>query len=174
MTLPVNPVVPGLSGDRFRVIYQISGTEEEARSLAETARVEQSVEFPAELVPDGDIRDCIMGQLEAFEPAGERRHLATISFAVESAGAELTQLLNLLWGTGSFFPGFRVERIELPSSFLAHYRGPCFRRRGSARACQDLRPAAGLHRDQTDGLDAAAPGRHGLCVRAGRHGPHQG
>jgi ribulose-bisphosphate carboxylase large chain len=126
MTLPVRPAVPGLSGERFRVQYQISGVEADARSLAETARVEQSVEFPAELVPDGDIRDQIMGQLDAFEPAGERRYLATISFAVETAGAELTQLLNLLWGTGSFFPGFRVERIELPPSLLAHYRGPRF------------------------------------------------
>ena len=126
MTLPVSPAVSGLSGDRFRVTYQISGTEAEARSLAETARVEQSVEFPAELVPDGDIRDRIMGQLESFEPCGEGRFLATISFAVESAGAELTQLINLLWGTGSFFPGFRVERAELPPSLLAHYRGPRF------------------------------------------------
>jgi ribulose-bisphosphate carboxylase large chain len=126
MTLPVRPAVPGLSGERFRVQYQIRGAEDEARTLAETARVEQSVEFPAELVPDGDIRDCIMGQLEAFEPAGERRYQATISFAVESAGVELTQLLNLLWGTGSFFPGFRVERVELPPNLLATYRGPRF------------------------------------------------
>ena len=48
MTLPVRPVVPGLSGERFRVRYQITGTEDEAWSLAETARVEQSVEFPAD------------------------------------------------------------------------------------------------------------------------------
>ena len=126
MTLPVRPAVPGLSGERFRVQYQITGTEDEARSLAETARVEQSVEFPAELVPDGDIRDCIMGQLEGFEQTGYRRYLATISFAVESAGAELTQLLNLLWGTGSFFAGFRVERVELPPNLLAAYHGPRF------------------------------------------------
>jgi len=126
MTLPLRPVVPGLSGERFKVDYQITGAEAEARSLAETARVEQSVEFPAELVPDGDIRDRIMGQLEAFEPVGEGRFRATISFAVESAGTELTQLINLLWGTGSFFPGFRVERAELPESLLAHYRGPRF------------------------------------------------
>ncbi len=126
MTLPVRPAVPGLSGERLRVVYQISGGEEAARSLAETARVEQSVEFPAELVPDGDIRDSIMGQVETFEPIGERRYRATISFAVETAGAELTQLLNLLWGTGSFFPGFRVERMDLPPSLLAHYRGPRF------------------------------------------------
>jgi ribulose-bisphosphate carboxylase large chain len=126
MTLPVRPAVPGLSGERFRVKYQITGGEDEARSLAESARVEQSVEFPAELVPDGDIRDHIMGQLEAFEQTGDRHYRATISFAVETAGEELTQLLNLMWGTGSFFPGFRVERIELPPSLLAHYRGPRF------------------------------------------------
>ena len=127
MTLPVRPAVPGLSGERFRVKYHIAGGEAEARWSGRDARVEQSVEFPAELVPDGDIRDCIMGQLEAFERTGDRRYLATISFAVETAGEELTQLLNLMWGTGSFFPGLRVERIELPPSLLAHYRGPRFR-----------------------------------------------
>jgi len=126
MTLPVKPAVLGLSGERFQVRYQITGTEEEARSLAQTACVEQSVEFPAELVPEGDIRDSIMGRLETFEPAGARRYLATISFAVETAGAEFPQLLNLLWGTGSFFPGFRVDRITLPPSLLANYRGPRF------------------------------------------------
>jgi ribulose-bisphosphate carboxylase large chain len=31
-----------------------------------------------------------------------------------------------LWGTGSFFPGFRVERVELPPNLLATYRGPRF------------------------------------------------
>jgi hypothetical protein len=104
--------VPGLSGERFLVRYEIAGTSDEAKSLAELARVEQSVEFPAELVPDGDIRECLVGRLESLEECGEQRYLASISFAVESAGAEFTQLLNLVWGTGNFFAGFRVKSLR--------------------------------------------------------------
>jgi ribulose-bisphosphate carboxylase large chain len=126
MTLPFRPAVAGLSGERFQVRYQLTGTEAEARSLAETACVEQSVEFPAELIPDGDIRDQVTGRLEAFEPAGSGCYFASISFPVESAAGELTQLLNLIWGTGSFFGGFRADRVALPPGLLAQFRGPRF------------------------------------------------
>ncbi len=126
MTLPVRPAVAGLSGTRFQVRYQLTGDEAAARSLAETACVEQSVEFPAELIPEGAIRDEVTGRLEAFVPGGDGRYFATISFPIESAAGELTQLLNLVWGTGSFFGGFRADRIELPPQLLAQFRGPRF------------------------------------------------
>jgi len=126
MTLPVRPAVPGLSGERFAVRYWLAGSEADARALAEAARVEQSVEFPAELIPEGDIRDHITGRLEGLERSPDGGYLAAISFAVETTGRELPQLLNLCWGTGSFFGGFRVERLDLPEGLLALYRGPRF------------------------------------------------
>ncbi len=126
MTLPVRPVVAGLSGARFRVQYQLAGSQAEARSLAQTACIEQSVEFPAELVPDGDIREQVTGRLEAFEAAAPGRYLASISFPVESTAGELTQLLNLIWGTGSFFGSFRADRVDLPDGLLCRFRGPRF------------------------------------------------
>ena len=86
MTLPVRPAVLACLETVSGSLIRFPGPKLRPGSLAETARVEQSVEFPAELVPDGDIRDHIMGQLEAFEPCGEGRFLATISFAVESVG----------------------------------------------------------------------------------------
>jgi ribulose-bisphosphate carboxylase large chain len=104
----------------------LAGSEAEARSLAETACIEQSVEFPAELVPDGDIREQVTGRLEAFEAAGPGRYLASISFPVESTAGELTQLLNLIWGTGSFFGYFRANRVDLPDGLLSRFRGPRF------------------------------------------------
>ncbi len=136
MTLPEYLRVPGLSGERFHVTYQLTGGEAEARALAEVITIEQSVEFPAHLIPDGDIRDHLVGRLEALEPADGGRYHARVSFAVESAGRELTQLLNMLWGTGSLLSNVRVERVELPDSLLAAYRGPRF---GSAGFRQILR-----------------------------------
>jgi len=130
MTLPERPPVPGLSGERFRVTYLLTGNEEEARALAEVIKIEQSVEFPAHLVPDGDIRDQIMGRVEAFKPAGPGAYYATISFAVEIAGRELTQLLNVIWGTGSLLSNVKVDRVKLPDSMLAAYRGPRFGTQG--------------------------------------------
>jgi ribulose-bisphosphate carboxylase large chain len=130
MTLPERPPVPGLSGERFSVTYRLTGSEDEARALAEVIKVEQSVEFPAPLIPDGDIRDHLVGRVEAFKPAGPGAYYATISYAVEIAGRELTQLLNVMWGTGSLLSNLKVDRVKLPDSLLAAYRGPRFGTQG--------------------------------------------
>jgi ribulose-bisphosphate carboxylase large chain len=130
VTLPERPVVPGLSGDRFRVTYLLTGSEEEARALAEVIKIEQSVEFPAGLIPEGDIQDHLVGRVEALKPAEQGGYYATISFAVESAGRELTQLLNMMWGTGSLLSNLKVDRVKLPDSLLAAYRGPRFGTQG--------------------------------------------
>jgi ribulose-bisphosphate carboxylase large chain len=50
----------------------------------------------------------LVGRIESFEPAGERGFEVAISYAVEVAGAELPQLLNLLFGNSSIKPGVRV------------------------------------------------------------------
>ncbi len=130
MTLPIRPTVPGLSGDRFRVIYALTGNESEAEASAHNICVEQTIEFPYDLAPEGDIRDHIVGQIDDLEPMDDGRFAATISYAIETAGRELTQLLNVVFGNSSIKAGVRVERLELPDSLLAHYRGPRFGEQG--------------------------------------------
>ena len=61
-------VILNLSGERFLVTYRLTGDEAEARSKAEDICVEQTIEFPAELVPEGDIRSQIMGRIESLQP----------------------------------------------------------------------------------------------------------
>jgi S-methyl-5-thioribulose 1-phosphate isomerase len=136
MTLPERPIVPGLSGERFKVTYLLTGAEDEARALAEVIKIEQSVEFPAHLIPEGDIQDQLVGRVEAFKPAGEGGYYTTISFAVESAGQELTQLLNMMWGTGSLLSNVKVDRVKLPDAMLAAYRGPRFGTQGLRKILQ--------------------------------------
>jgi ribulose-bisphosphate carboxylase large chain len=132
MTLPQahELSLPDLSGDRFHVHYLVTGSEEEARVKAEQVTVEQTVEFPVHLIPESDITRFLVGQIERFEKVGEGRYAVTISYAVESAGADLPQLLNVIQGLSSLILGVRVERLEFPDSLLRLYRGPRFGRKG--------------------------------------------
>lgn len=126
MTLPESVHVPGLSGERFFVHYRLLCPEEEGRAKAEDICIEQTIEFPADLAPAGDIPGHIFGRIESLEPLGNGTFSATISYAVETVGSELTQLLNVIFGNISIKPGIRVERIDLPASLLAVFRGPRF------------------------------------------------
>ncbi|MCC6804999.1 MAG: ribulose 1,5-bisphosphate carboxylase large subunit [Anaerolineae bacterium] len=132
MTLPDRVYVPGLSGERFVVHYALSGVPNE-RDAAEKAAdicLEQTVEFPADLLPPGDIPDQIVGHIESLTPGANGGYDAVISYPVEAAGTELTQLLNVVFGNSSIKPGIRVERMTLPESLLAVFRGPRFGRAG--------------------------------------------
>lgn len=115
-----------LSNTRFRVLYQLAGDEELALARAKDICLEQTVEIPPELVPEGDIAEKIVGRIESFEKAGEGRYRALISFAVESCGFELLQLLNVVFGNISIKPGIRVLQIDLPDGLLEHFQGPRF------------------------------------------------
>ncbi len=122
-----------LSGDRFRVVYHLTGSPAHARSVAEEICVEQTIEFPADLITRSDIRDQIFGQVEALQPLDEHRCEVTISYAVETASGELPQLLNVLFGNISLKPGIRLWRLELGDELLSSFRGPRFGRAGWRR-----------------------------------------
>jgi ribulose-bisphosphate carboxylase large chain len=112
------------------VVYHLFGPAEEARAKAEDICLEQTVEFPTDLVPAGAIQDSIVGQIESLTALGPQQHEAIISYADETGGAELPQLLNVIFGNISIKPGIRVERLELSEGVLAHYRGPRFGQQG--------------------------------------------
>ncbi len=118
--------VEPLSGVRFSVSYSLTGTEEQALARAKDICYEQTVEFPEDLTPPGDIREHIVGRIEALVPSAPGCFLATISYAVETAGCDLVQLLNVVYGNISIKAGIKVERLALPEEMLALYRGPRF------------------------------------------------
>jgi ribulose-bisphosphate carboxylase large chain len=88
--------------------------------------VEQTIEFPAELVTGGDIRAQILGRIESFRDTGPGIWEAVISFAIETTGFELTQLINVAFGNFSLKSGVRVERLELPEALIKRFKGPRF------------------------------------------------
>jgi S-methyl-5-thioribulose 1-phosphate isomerase len=120
-----------LSGERFGVRYRLAaGDAVEARAIARGICLEQTVELPDDLLADDDIRAHVVGRVEALEPVSAGRFDVDISYAVECAAGELTQLLNGIFGNTAMQPGIRVTRLDLPAGLLGRFRGPRFGREG--------------------------------------------
>ncbi|MFP4603722.1 MAG: RuBisCO large subunit C-terminal-like domain-containing protein [Halochromatium sp.] len=125
-----------LSGERFTAVYRLTATAADVEARARAICLEQTVEFPAALIPNEAIRAQIVGTLAEILPCSgsgsgsgdEDAHgfEVGIRYPVEAAGRELTQLLNVLFGNVALQPGVRLLRIELPPALLRHYRGPRF------------------------------------------------
>ena len=123
-----------LSGERFTVHYRlVAGGEAEAAALARGICLEQTVEMSDELLADDDIRGHVVGRIEALEAVGPGRYDAAISYAVETAAGELTQLLNVIFGNSAMQPGIRVLHLDLPRGLLRQFKGPRFGRDGHPR-----------------------------------------
>jgi len=119
-----------LSGERFVVDYVLNVTGVDASAMATNLCYEQTVEFPADLVPEGDISKKIVGQVEKIEPIDENHQKVSISYAVEITGFQFVQFLNNIFGNCSLFPGVRIVGLDLPEILLKHFKGPRFGRQG--------------------------------------------
>lgn len=119
--------------ERFSVIYSISGSRGEASKKAKDICIEQTVEFPEELITDSLIRNHIFGRVESLHKKDKNTCTARISYNVEVSGFELVQFLNLIFGNISIKPGIRLEGLELSPSLLKIFKGPMFGRSGLRR-----------------------------------------
>jgi len=167
-----------LSGDRFRVSYTVTAKQEgEALEKAEALCLEQTVEFPRDLLPPGEIAGSIVGRVETFDHLSDSRFHVAVSYAVETTGFELTQLLNVVFGNSSIKPGIRVEFLSLPDSLLGTFKGPRFGRAGlrarvhadrRALLCTALKPMGLSSQDLADQAYRCALG--GMDVIKDDHG----
>jgi ribulose-bisphosphate carboxylase large chain len=119
-----------LSGERFTAVYDLACPGDQAEARAHDICLEQTVEFPEDLIPHQAIRDQIVGRVAWIEALGPNHFRAMIEFPVEAAGSELTQLINVLFGNISIKAGVRLVDFELPQSLLSVYRGPRFGQAG--------------------------------------------
>lgn len=115
-----------MSEQRIQAVYRIAGDEVErvARAIAH----EQTVELPEALLVDASIVDAVVGRIEAIEPdahIGDASRV-TISYSAALASGQIPQLLNLLFGNVSMYPGVRLVDVRLPDAFLAGIGGPRF------------------------------------------------
>jgi ribulose-bisphosphate carboxylase large chain len=116
-----------MSSDRFTVTYRIfAGDAAEARERAEGIALEQTVEIPRDVVPAGYVEDVILGRVESVADEAEGRCLARISYSPDSAGEELAQFLNVVFGNSSIQKGIKVIGLELGSVMAGRFPGARF------------------------------------------------
>ncbi|MBW7920670.1 MAG: ribulose 1,5-bisphosphate carboxylase [Rubellimicrobium sp.] len=128
--------------DRFRVTYRLQAVDEaEARSRAEAVAREQTVEIPRAAVPAGYVADVMLGRVEQVTPEGGAWR-AVVSYSPDTAGGEVTQFLNVVFGNSSIQQGIRVTGIAPGAAMAATLPRPRFGIAGIRRLC--ARPRGGL------------------------------
>ena len=129
-----------MSDQRIQAVYRVAGGEREASAIARAIAYEQTVELPEELVTDTAIIDAVVGTVEAVEadPDFTGRFDITIGYPPALASGQLPQLVNLLFGNVSIYPGVRLLDVHLPEEFLRHLHGPRY-------GVDGLRTMIGVH-----------------------------
>ena len=132
--------------DRFEVKYLLLAEDEDAaKRIVLEICLEQTVELPEALVPEGTwIREHVVGRCEKLSEASKclksrmycpsknnvdknkKAFEATVSYHADCAGDELTQLINVIFGNTSIKEDVMVVYIKLPHCILKDYPGPRF------------------------------------------------
>jgi ribulose-bisphosphate carboxylase large chain len=112
-----------MSSDRLVVTYRLTcAADESPEEKASGIALEQTVELPAECLPEG-VSEEVVGFVEELEPDGEGWE-TRISYPAMAVGDDLPQLLNLLFGNISMKAGIRVEDVVWPDAVLGWLPGP--------------------------------------------------
>ena len=115
---------------RFVVAYDVVAADEKsAREKILAICLEQTVELPAELVPEGTwIREHVVGRLERLERnAGlNGSWRCEVSYHADTVGGEITQLMNVVFGNTSMKEGVMVADLKMPPRVLSEFPGPKF------------------------------------------------
>lgn len=122
--------------DRFAVTYRIRASDlAEAKARATAIALEQTVEIPRDVVASGYVEDEILGRVEGLSLLSDGVWQAIVSYSPDSAGNELTQFLNVVFGNSSIQQGIRVTAIEPGATMAARLPGPRFGIAGIRRLC---------------------------------------
>jgi len=98
---------------RFNVTYKIfTDSETNAKNIAKSISHENTVEIPSQIVPDGFIKDEIVGKIEKIYREKEF-FLITISYLNKIVGSEINQLFNVIHGNTSMYQNVRVSDVKL-------------------------------------------------------------
>ena len=111
---------------RFNVKYKIFADNEfEAKNIAKSICHENTVEIPIDIVPNGFIKDEIVGKIQNIKKENEY-FLITISYSNKSVGIEINQLFNIIHGNTSMYNNVRVTEVKLNSELMKSFPGPKF------------------------------------------------
>ncbi|WP_340160812.1 RuBisCO large subunit C-terminal-like domain-containing protein [uncultured Hoeflea sp.] len=112
---------------RFRVRYRLlADNPQDADQRALGIALEQTVEIPGDIVPVGDIADEIVGQIESVSHVSGNAYETVISYSPDSAGDEVIQLINVIFGNSSIQQNIRVVGFEPGRVIRERFAGPRF------------------------------------------------
>ena len=111
---------------RFNVTYKIfSESEIDAKNIAKSICHENTVEIPSDIVPNGFIKDEIVGQIEIIKKENNC-FIITISYSNNIVGSEINQLFNIIHGNTSMYQNVRVTDVKLNTNLKNIFPGPKF------------------------------------------------
>ncbi len=116
-------------------VYQVLGSDAEARAAAERICFDQTIEADPSFL-DESLRDKVLGRIEDIRPLSPGRYEATIAYPDDLAGWSCADLLNLLFGTSSLRHGVRLTSFQLGPRLADRWRGPRFGTQGLRQACR--------------------------------------
>lgn len=115
------------SVERFAVTYRIfADTPAEAMRRAHDVALEQTVEIPGDIVPEGFIADEIVGQIGRALMVERGQFDVAISYSPDSVGPDLMQLLNVVFGNASILKGIKVVGFDPGRTIADRFTGPRF------------------------------------------------
>jgi ribulose-bisphosphate carboxylase large chain len=113
---------------QIEAVYRVAADPRDAASLARAIAYEQTVELPEALVTAPHIVENVVANVVSVDPdaAVEGASRITIGYRTKLASGQIPQLVNLLFGNVSIYPGVRLIDVRLPQAFVDNLDGPRF------------------------------------------------
>lgn len=121
--------------ERFLVHYTVEGTSrDDANRVAREICLEQTVELPGAIQEVKDVESFTVGKIEHVklvqtQKSGMGLYRVSIAYPNHTAGNELPQFLNVVFGNTSLKHGIAVHDLTLSPSLIANksmFPGPRF------------------------------------------------
>ena len=113
--------------NRFFVEYEIFSKDEiEVKDIAHSITIEETVEIPEDIIPEGFIKNEIVGKVENLKKHTDNSYSVKISYSEKCIGKEILQLLNVIHGNSSMFNNVKVIDIEFNKNLSSIFPGPKF------------------------------------------------
>jgi ribulose-bisphosphate carboxylase large chain len=126
-----------MSAERFTVHYRV--TPDDSRPIEAHAKdicIEETVEIPADCVPESIWAAGIVGQIESILPVAGASNAfdCRISYRVDITSNAIPNLINVLFGNISIRRGIKIIGIDFTEAQFAAFGGPRFGMEGVRQA----------------------------------------
>ncbi len=98
----------------------------EAKKIAFDICIEQTIEFPFELLKNGYIKKYLIGKIKKLFKINKNRYFTEIAYNNMLVGTDYTQFLNIIFGNISLKKGIKVESFVISNYLKKLIKGPKF------------------------------------------------